>query len=279
MAKHKRGSALLVYGILILIAAVSAILVKFLLWDKSEKPERDYDEITNDTLRIVTDLYPVENLAGRSVGSVSEFHYDLAELVGKECGLNYVIVVENSLAKSFEGLENGEFDIIARPIIVSDLSKEKFLLSDGLNTDKQVVVQRKSRYNDGKPIIKSVVELAGKEVHVPDDETVEMILENLSMEIGDSIFVIPEKECGVEQIVMMVAEGAVDYAVCDYSTAKKMTRYLKQIDISLPVSFEMQHSWGVRKGSPVLRDSLDLWMERVRNTREFRRLLNKYGLR
>lgn len=278
MGKLKRGGALLIYGIIILIAAISIITAKLFFSDEDLKPERDYGVIAEDTLRIVTDLYPVENLE-RVVGSVSEFHYDLAELVGKESGLNFVIVVENSLAKSLEGLEKGEFDIIARPIIVSDLSKEKFLLSDGLNADKQVVVQRKSRYNDGKPVIESVVGLAGKEVHIPDDETVGMILENLSMEIGDSIFVCMEKDCGVEQIVTMVAEGEIDYAVCDFTTAKKMARYLKQIDISLPVSFEMQQSWGVRKESPVLRDSLDLWMERVKNKRDFRRLLNKYGLR
>lgn len=278
MRKFRRGGALLIYGIIILIAAMSIITVKLFFSEEELKPERDYGVIADDTLRIVTDLYPVENL-DRVVGSVSEFHYDLAELAGRESGLNFVIIVENSLAKSLEGLEEGVYDIIARPIIVSDLSKEKLLLSDGLNSDKQVLVQRKSRYNDGKPVIGSVVELAGKEVHISDDETVGMILDNLSMEIGDSIFVCMEKECGVEQIVMMVAEGEIDYAVCDYTTAKKMARYLNQIDIHLPISFEMQQSWGVRKESPVLRDSLDLWMERVRNKRDFRRLLNKYGLR
>lgn len=278
MGKLKRGGALLVYGIIILIAAVSIISVKLFFSDNELKPERDYAVIANDTLRIVTDLYPVENFEN-VVGSVSEFHYDLAELVGKESGLDYVIIIENSLTKSFDGLENGDYDIIARPIIVSDLSKERFLLSDGLNADKQVVVQRKSRYNDGIPVIESVMDLAGKEVHIPDDETVQMILENLSMETGDSIYVCMEMDCGVEQIVTMVADGEIDFAVCDYTTAKKMAKYLKQIDIRLPVSFEMQQSWGVRKESPVLRDSLDVWMERVKNSRNFRRLLNKYGLR
>ena len=268
---------MLVYGIIILISAVSIIFAELFFQDTETEPERDYEVIANDTLRIVTDLHPARN-SGVS-GKANGFHYELAELVGKESGLEFAVIVENSLAKSLEGLEKRDFDIVARPIIVSDLSKERLLLSDGLNTDKQVLVQRKSRYNGGKPVIKSVVELAGKEVHIQDDETVRMILENLAVETGDSIYVVPEKDCSNEQIATMVAEGVIDYAVCDYSTARKMARYLKQIDITLPVSFEMQQSWGVRKESPVLLDSLDTWMERVKSTRNFRRLLNKYGLR
>lgn len=277
MGKLKRGGALLVYGIIILISAVSIIFAELFFQDTETEPERDYEVIANDTLRIVTDLHQARNSGGS--GKASGFHYELAELVGKESGLEFAVIVENSLAKSLEGLEKRDFDIVARPIIVSDLSKERLLLSDGLNTDKQVLVQRKSRYNGGKPVIKSVVELAGKEVHIQDDETVRMILENLAVETGDSIYVVPEKDCSNEQIATMVAEGVIDYAVCDYSTARKMARYLKQIDITLPVSFEMQQSWGVRKESPVLLDSLDTWMERVKSTRNFRRLLNKYGLR
>lgn len=275
MKKYSKKGKLLISVLIIVLAVTTMVVIKKSII--TERPLRNYDEIASDTLIIVTDLHTLKSIDG--VGSISEFDYELAGLIGKESGLKYKIIVENSLEKSLEGLDENRYDIVARPIIVSEVSKKRYLFSGDISEEKQVLVQRKEKFNNGKPMIETPLDLGGKKVHVIDDESVYMIINHLATETGDSIFIRKEPDCGAEQLVVMVADSVIDYAVCDRSIAEKMAGYLPQIDISIPVSFSMFHSWGMRKSSAALKDSLDSWTERVKTSDEFHNLLNKYGIK
>lgn len=98
----------------------------------------------------------------------------------------------------------------------------------------------------------------------------------MSHEIGDTIFVIENKIYDFEQLVMMVASGEIEYTVCDEKIAIQLSEKLPEIDIETDISFTQIESWAVRKDSPVLLDSINTWLLRFKETKEFKNLLIKY---
>ncbi|MEG1643609.1 MAG: transporter substrate-binding domain-containing protein [Bacteroidales bacterium] len=274
MNKYKRKRFLLIYIFIIALAVTAMVSIINCSW--SEKPTRDYKDIISDTLKIVTNLHSLTEL--KEINSVSGFDYELAVLIGKESGMNYKIIIENSLEKSLKRLNENKCDIVARPIIVSAINKNKYLFAGNMRDDKLVLIQRKKEFNNSQSVIETPMNLGKKEIHVIDDESIYMIINHLATETGDSIYICKEPKCGVEQLAIMVADSVIDYAVGDYSIAKKLSKYLPQIDIKTTVSFSMLHAWGIRKSSPALKDSLDNWFMRIKERNEFKNLLNKYNI-
>ena len=103
-----------------------------------------------------------------------------------------------------------------------------------------------------------------------------MRLDNLSYEIGDTIYVKQDDTYEAEQLVMIVAAGEIDYTVCDEKLAVRMAERFPEIDIDTDISFTQLESWAVRKDSPQLLDSLNAWFKRFRETEKFRQIFNTY---
>jgi membrane-bound lytic murein transglycosylase MltF len=75
---------------------------------------------------------------------------------------------------------------------------------------------------------------------------------------------------------MMVASGEIEYTVCDEKVALQLSEELPEIDIETDISFTQIESWAVRIDSPILLDSVNSWLSRFKETREFKNLIAKY---
>ena len=258
---------IITYFILLALAITAMILIKRFCLGNSYS-QRDYEEISTDTLRFVTNIYFNDSIEGSSL-----INYELAELVGEESGLRYKIDTINGLTESIELLNSNQFDIIARPIFTTTKSKEKLLFSNtfGKGDNNLVIVQRQ----EGN--IKNNLDLAKKTVSIVDDESIKMIISNIAYEIGDSIYTNVKHNFSTEQLIVMVADSSIDYVVCGRAVAKRMKEFLPQIDIATKISIPIPQAWGVRHDSPVLKDSLNIWLERVKNSNKYKAILNKYG--
>ncbi len=256
---------IITYFVLLVVAITAMILIKSFSINTSH---RDYMEISADTLRIVTNAYFNDNIDATSL-----INYELAEIIGEESGLPFKIDTINSLTESITLLNNNRYDIIARPIFTTTTSKEKLMFCNSFsNTNNNLVVVQ--RLDGG---IKNNLNLAKKTVSIVDDESVKMVINNIAYEIGDSIHTNIWHNRSAEQLIIMVADSTIDYAVCGITIAKRMKEFLPQIDIDTKISIPIPQAWGVRHSSPILRDSLNLWFERVKNKGKFKTLMNKYG--
>ena len=101
-------------------------------------------------------------------------------------------------------------------------------------------------------------------------------LNNLSHEIGDTIFIVEDPTYEAEQLVMMVASGDIDFTLCDEKMAMRLAKLLPEIDIETDISFTQLESWAVRKDSPALLDSLNSWLVRFKTTTAFSRIYRNY---
>ena len=78
------------------------------------------------------------------------------------------------------------------------------------------------------------------------------------------------------QLMIMVAKGDIDYAVCDQQIARMTQKKLPEVDILTDVSFTQLQSWAVRKDSPVLLDSLNSWLQQIKDSGLYDQIYKRY---
>lgn len=263
------------YTILLAVVLLTMAMLWKLRTAPGPVPPRDYPEILAEgTLRIVTEY----SQSGYYIAgdTIEGFQYELSQAIARLSGLEVQTHLEMSLTKSFEELETRRCDVIARNIPITSHIREAYLFTDPIVLNKQVLVQRTAEANEGKQPIRNQLDLAGKRLYIPQDSPALFRLRNLEQEIGDTIYIVEEKLYASEQLAIMVAKGDIDYAVCDQQIALVASRQMKELDIKTDISFTQLQSWAVRKESPALRDSLNTWFARLKESGLYEKIYRRY---
>lgn len=256
---------------------ISIIIIAGLVLYKCypQTQERDYPQIEKSgILHIVTNMDPIGYFA--SSDTIAGYNHDMLAALQKYTNIKFEISLENSLDESFKGLQSGKYDLIARNIAINANLRESYSFVTPITYNKLVLVQRKPEYNEGKAPIRNHLELGNKTLHIPLNSPNKIRIDNLAHEIGDSIHISEDSLYEDEQIVMMVASGDVDYAVCDIQTTQLLSAKFPEIDIATDIGFTHLEGWAVRNQSPALRDSLNSWIERFKQTDEYKLIQKKY---
>lgn len=265
---------LYLYIALLAMALLTMLAIKLYL--AGRKPAlRDYDQIRQEgILRMTTDYTPLSYYL--TDDTIIGFEYDMAQLLSRVSGLEVQLFPEVNLEKSLEGLQQNQYDVVGRLIPVTSANLQLYSFTQPLLLNKQVLVQRKE--DNGKPVkvLRNQLELAEETIHIINDIPTKLRISNLSHEIGDTIYTQIEKQYGYEQLIMMVARGEIDYAVCDESIARKMQERYPNLDINTDISFTQFQSWAVRQESPALLDSLNAWIDRIKTSKEFEQILKRH---
>jgi membrane-bound lytic murein transglycosylase F len=210
---------------------------------------------------------------GRPMG----FQYELLQQLSKDLGVALKVSVSNNLMETFAGIDTGEFDIIAKNLTVNRERKRLVDFTVPLQYTRQVLVQRKRlKGGEDSVYVNSIVDLQGKTVYVQKNTAYYNRLLYLSDEIGKEIKIAEDSIYGVEQLVARVANGEIDYTVCDENVAHLNTTFYSNLDVSLRLSFPQKISWAIKKGSTEWKDYLDEWITNFKGTRKYKTLYHKY---
>ena len=262
---------------LLCIMIICAFLLFFLV--RKNKVEttcttRDYPQIEEDTLNIVTDYNPFGYFADGD--TISGFNHDVISLLQQYSSLKTKVHLNSDIHACIQGLQTHKYDIIFRNLPVTSLLKDSLAFSDPVIQNVDVLVQRKQEYNDSITPIRSHLDLAGKTIHIPAGSPSILRLNNLSKEIGDTIHYQQDHLYNSAQLSMQVALGEIDYAVCDEYTVKKIAEIMPEIDYQTSIGFTHFEALAIRKDSPVLLDSLNSWIEKIKQSEDFRKIRKKY---
>lgn len=272
------NSKKLLYRYLFLtVFCVCAIVVALKLSGsgKKETHVRDLPQIERDSvLNVVTDY----NSLGYYVSgdSILGFQYEMVKALEKTWGLKVSLFLENSLDESLKGLTEQRYDIVARNIPVNFELKKFFAFTTSITLNRQVLVQRKAEFNNGMQPVRQHLNLAKKIIYVTKESPAILRLNNLSHEIGDTIYLRQDETYNEEQLVMRVAAGEIDFTVIDEKTAEEMAVRMPEIDVDTDISFTQLESWAVRKNSPILLDSLNAWFSSFKASKTFKNIYRRY---
>lgn len=264
------------YGIMGILAAIVSFL--FLKPEKKEVKStvRSYEEIIQSgVLRAITEYNAFSFHAQED--TVSGFHYELIQAFAKSKNLEVDIIPEMSLEKRIQGVENGEYDILANNVLKTSNRKDSIQYTHPIFLSKEVLVQRKPKDENDSSYIHSLLDLGSKTLHLVKNSSSIYRIQNVIFEIGDTIFIKEVEKYGTEQLIAMIANGEIDYTVCDESIAKAVIKNYPQIDIETAVSFTQFYSWGVKKNNTELLDTLNAWIDEFTQTPAFEELVKKYN--
>lgn len=203
------------------------------------------------------------------------YDYDLINAFAKSEGLKLNIKVAENVTKLTEMLEQGEGDIIAYPIPITNQLKKELLYCGREEMSSQVLVQQA---NKGDTILKDVTELIGKKVYVKHGTKYQERLNNLNIELGGGIEIedIRKDTVTTEDLIEMVSKGTIPYTVSDDKTALLNKTYFWNIDVSMKISFLQRSSWAVRKSSPHLAQAVDKWMSEKNSKSTYKSITKRY---
>lgn len=265
-----------IYLTLLIAALLAMILLQQLISPQEQVLlPRDYNEImASGEMNVVTDYNSIGYYV--SGDTALGFQLEMMQALEKEWGVKVNLFLENSLEDNLKGLLEQRYDLIARNIPVNSALRDSFAFTDPITYNRLVLVQRKASFNEGREPIRQHLDLAGKVIHVAADAPAIMRLNNLSHEIGDTILIAEDPTYETEQLVMMVASGDIDYTICDKEVAVRLADHFPEIDIDTDISFTQVESWALRPDALHLLDSLNSWLSRFRETKQFDRIFRRY---
>lgn len=212
-----------------------------------------------DTIDIAIEISPIA-LSTRS-DTLGGFYYDLIRHIASSEGLAVKFTPFSQIDNALDGLERGRYDMVIADLPVTTSMKEKFLFTDPITLDREVLVQLKDSIS-GKTKATIQHDLRGDTVWIPAGSPFRDRLINLSHEIGDTIHILEDSDYASEQLVMLVALGDIPRAVVNEQIAKSMAKQYPHLDISVDISFTQFQSWAINKNRRELRDSINVWLKR-----------------
>lgn len=260
---------------IVTIVVITIVIVAFFISHQSiqhNKP-RDYAEIEKEgTMNIAVNYSPLSYHIEED--SIIGFDYELLQLLQQHTPININIHPESSLSLSLDLLRDRVYDVVAQQIPITTQNKQEYIFTKPLLLNKQVLIQRIDSL--GNVAIRNQLDLGGCTLHIAQDAPTRLRIENLSQEIGDTIYICEMPDYGAEQLIILVATGEIEYAVCDEVQAATIAADYDNIDYLTDISFTQLMSWTLRQESIALRDSIDKWLSVIQESDDYKALYTRY---
>ncbi len=232
-------------------------------------------------IKAVTDYGSVNYFIYR--GEPMGYQYELLVDLANYLKVDLELIIEKDLTKSNEMLMNGEVDLVAMGLTVTNERSRIYAFTDPIMTTRQVLVQkkpkgfRKMRTADEieSHMLRNPLDLAKKTIHVQRGTIFTERLKSLADEIADSIYII-EDDLDVEELIAAVANGEIEYTISDEHIALVGSRYHDNIDIETAISFPQKIAWAAEREQIALVDTINDWLKTFNKSLQSRLLYNKY---
>jgi membrane-bound lytic murein transglycosylase F len=210
------------------------------------------------------------------------YQYDMLQDLANHMNIKLEVVVSSSLEETFNCLRMGDCDLIALNLAVTRQRRSlvNFIIPHGQT--RQVLIQRKpenwqkmTQSQIDRALIRNQLDLARKRVYVQQNSAFYTRMLNLAEEIGDTIEIVDVPE-EAETLVMLVADGQIDYTVCDENIALVNQTYFPNLDIQTAVSFPQNFAWAVNSEATELKEVIDQWLIQYRRSTRHAVIYNKY---
>ena len=159
------------------------------------------------------------------------FHYELVKDFADYLGVKLNIEINTNIDESIQKLNEGQYDLIAMSLSVTDSRKEDVQFSLPLFTTSQVLVQHTS-----DTLLQSVDDLKGKEIFLQEGTSFTRFLQHLNDSLQLNLKITELEDVTFEDILLKIENGEIPYTVIDKNIAQIASQYMKHIDYSLQLS-------------------------------------------
>lgn len=202
---------------------------------------------------------------GQSMG----FEYDLVNKFADYLGVGLEILTPG-WDKMFEVLNNGEGDLIAAGLTITEPRKKIVDFSDCyLNVQQQAIVHKKNR------TIKKISDMLGKKIHIRSGTSYQQRLQELQGE-GLDIDIVLHRNVPTEEFIRQVAAEEIEITIADSNIALLNRRYYPDIRIALPIEESQSLGWAVHKGNKKLLKKVNNFFDEIKHNGTFENIYERY---
>ncbi len=262
-----------IYLVLLIMVATIMFLLK-MCSSEINVSQNKYIKAGGDTINVAIEISPLSlSMESDSLGG---FYYELLNLISKKHNVTFKFHEFVPLSFALSQLETNMFDIVVADIPATAELKSKFLFTEPLYIDQQVLVQRKD-VKTGRGNITNHHQLASDTVWVVAGSPFVDRIYNLADELGcDTINVIQDKEYSSEQLIILTALGEIKQSVVNKNIANAMIEDYPQLDINTQISFNQFQVWLLNINNHSLCKRVNEWIIEVKKTPEYLNLYSKY---
>ncbi len=189
------------------------------------------------------------------------------------------IIATNDISKLYYYLDMNVGDVIACNLPVTGEGKRKVHFSETLLGTRLVLVQRKSGDNKktrASKMIRSPSDFSGDTLYLQRNLFVRPLLARFLNRSGRNLTVIEESEKNAEQLISMVAEGKIDYTICDENVVMMVKRAYPNLDAEYSLSGFLNYGWAVVHSSDSLLMKINEWITGIKKTKELKQTYLTY---
>lgn len=235
--------------------------------------KRDFDAIVaSDTLHVVMGYNSVNYFVYK--GTPMGYQYELVQELCKHFGLFLDLQVTNDVEKAFQMVAFGKCDLIAMELAIAKNRFPRIAFTEPLYDMRSILVQRKDSV--GAVLVKDLKQLNGKTILIPRKTIYRRQLLELEDSLHIDIHILPLGEIGTEDLCNLVAEGKIDYTICDEHLARTIWAYYPELDFSVVVSKPQPVAWVVSSESRNWLSKLNAWLSDFKKKGNLSFLQKKY---
>jgi len=266
-----------IFAIVFFISVGGLMVADMIAPHSSHTPDpiklRDFDAIVaSDTLHVIMGYNSVNYFVYK--GTPMGYQYEMVQQLCKDMGLFLDLTVTNDVEEAFRCAAFGKCDLIAMELNVAKNRFPRIVFTDSLYKMRSILVQRKD--SAGLVQVKDLKHLSGKTVLIPRKTIYQRQLLELEDSLHIDIDIVPLGEVGTENLCNLVAEGRVDYTICDEHMARTLWAYYPELDFSVIVSKPQPVAWAVNSNSRVWLSKLNSWIETYKKKGNLHFLQRKY---
>ncbi len=190
------------------------------------------------------------------------FQHALARRLAKHLGVHLEVIVPRRQRDMIQLVREGRADLAAATLTITDERAALIDFSKPLMSVDELLIQRA-----GAKAVTSPEQLAQRTITVRRSSSYWQTLAALKGSVPGLKIVPADEALSTEELIEQVATGATDLTVADYNIVAVEMAFRSKVQGSLVVGRGRRLAYGLRKGSPKLKEAVDAFV-----TEESRRM-------
>lgn len=217
-------------------------------------------------------------------GQTMGYEYEMLKNLANYLNVKLTIKLVDNTDSIFVMLNRGDGDLVAYAMAETDERREWVSFTDPFFISQKSLIQKlprnwreMSQRNIDTCLVRNVLELAGKDVYVRKNSTHYYALRKMNKQLDNAINIVTvDNYTTTEELIDKVVSGDIQFTVADNEVAKNYATYNDSIDFKTPVSMPQKMAWVVRKNSPLLLDTINVWLKHFKKYKSYYYTYDKY---
>jgi membrane-bound lytic murein transglycosylase F len=261
---------------LIILVFLLAVGQQFLFKKKEVAPDAISRIRQRGYLIALTDKNSLNYFIKR--GQPMGYQLDLLKSFADYLNVPLKIVVSNDVSRLFYYLDLNAGDLLALNLPISREGRKQLHFCDPFGETRMVLIQRRPGTKKGGNIIKFIRTLddfSGDTVYMRNNLLAEPVLHQFLRKTRGKIILVKVQVKNTLELIKLVSEKKINYAICDENLAMIVKRFYLNIDAELVISKFYEYGWGVSLASDSLLGMINNWLAEMKK-KELKRIYLAY---